>query len=138
MFEVRILELAYNALKTDPQLLSIMGENFEMFPFFGQRIPKFPYIVHKVDASWNNDPVATGTYMLDVWDWGEDRARIYAAVRRIRKILNNYMDPAGGGIRFFIRDCNYSTQAVENNKGSIQKGHMIFSVRGVDKDQCIA
>ena len=131
MFEIRVLELAFNRLRTDPQLLSILGENFEVFPVFSEKVPKFPFIVHKIDTRFDNDPVVTGIYRLDVWDFGLDRARMYAAVRRIRKLMESFMDPQGGGIRFFCRTCNYSTQ-----KEKIQRAELTFHVRGVDKDQC--
>lgn len=131
MFELRVLELAFNKLRTDPQLLSILGENFEVFPLFSEKVPKFPFIVHKVNTKYNNDPVVKATYCLDVWDFGLDRARMYAAVRRIRKLLESYMDSQGGGIRFFCRTCDYSTQ-----KEKIQRAELTFHVRGVDKDQC--
>lgn len=131
MFELRVLELAKDRLKNDAQLLSILGENFEMFHLFGDRKPKFPYIVHRVNTKFSTDPVVTGNYYLDLWDYGLDRARLYAAVRRIRILMEGFMDTSGGGIRFYVRDCVYSTLHEK-----IQKAEMIYHVRGVDKDQC--
>lgn len=131
MFELRVLELALDRLRTDPQLLSILGENFEVWHIFGERKPKFPYVAHRVNTKWSNDPVVTGNYFLDVWDFSLDRARMYAAVRRIRKLMEGYMDTTGGGIRFFCRDCIYTTE-----KEKLQRASLLFHVRGVDKDQC--
>lgn len=131
MFDLRILELARANMRTDPQLLSILGESFEVWLTFGDRKPKFPYIVQGVRTKGNNDAVATANYFCDVYDHGLDRARLYAAVRRIRKLMERYIDPTGGGIRFFWRDTIYSTA-----QETVQKAQILFYVRGVDKDQC--
>lgn len=131
MFDLTVLQLARDRMKNDPQLLSILGEAFEVWLVFGDRKPKFPYVVHGLKVKANNDPVVTANYYCDIYDFGLDRARTFAAVRRIRKLMEAFVDPTGGGIRFFWRDTIYST---ENEK--VQKAQILFYVRGVDKDQC--
>lgn len=131
MFDLRVLELARDRMRSDPQLLSVLGENFEIWLVFGERKPKFPYVVHGLHVKGNNDAVVQANYYCDIWDFGLDRSRIMAAVRRIRKLMEAFVDHTGGGIRFFWRDTIYSTE-----KEKLQKAQILFHVRGVDKDQC--
>lgn len=131
MFDLRILELAKLNYESDATLISLMGPDFQIFPFFGARIPTFPYIAHGMRVKGNDTAVATANYFCDVYDSGTDRARLMLIVKRIRILMQRFIDPAGGGIRFFWRDVIYTTQ-----NETIQKAQILFHVRGVDKDQC--
>lgn len=131
MFDLRIIELAKIRFETDEVLVPLMGAGFQIFPFFGSRNPVFPYIAHGMRVKGTDTAVATANYYCDVYDSGTDRARLMQIVARIRVIMQRFIDPAGGGIRFFWRDTIYTTQ-----NETIQKAQILFHVRGVDQDQC--
>ena len=131
MFDLRLLELARDRLKNDSVMQDLMGVDFEMFLIFGTRIPKMPYIVHSARIKGSNQAVVIANYYLDIYDSGIDRAKLMQIVQRVRFLMERYIDPEGGGIRFFWRDTMYSTQ-----NETVQKAQILYHVRGVDQDQC--
>lgn len=91
-----ILDAIYTRAVNDSALQELNGGNVDLYFNMAPENPDFPYQVHRIQGTIDDLVLGNGSWLLDVWYYGDDAAEAMAIGTRYKELFHHTIDPSLG------------------------------------------